>query len=100
MIHHLLLPLLRSLPALGYSGENVFAILVQLQFCDDNLRRGDTDGDRLAIALLAGETLDVYDPYKTCQCLLFTIQFDLTNILTGRPRRSCPHGPYVYLEQP
>lgn len=57
----LLLDLAAVLDALQY----VLTILIELQLGNDDLRRVDTDGDRLAGGLVLGDTLDVDDVFET-----------------------------------
>lgn len=51
--------LLVGLTALANTLEDLLAVLVRLELGDDNLAWGDADGDRLAVGLLAGDTLDL-----------------------------------------
>jgi hypothetical protein len=53
--------LLCRLATLPYPLQNRFPILVELEFCNDNLGSGDAEGHGLAIGLFADETLDVND---------------------------------------
>jgi hypothetical protein len=45
--------------------EDVLAVLVELQLGDDDLGGGNADGNRLAVDLLAGDTLDVNNVLET-----------------------------------
>lgn len=56
---------LNGLATLADAGEDLLAVLVELELGDDDL--GGSDGDRngLAVGLLADDTLDVDGPLQT-----------------------------------
>lgn len=56
---------LSSLTALSDALQNLFAVLVQLELGDDNLRGVDGDRDALAVGLLTDDTLNVNAPLET-----------------------------------
>jgi len=57
--------LLVELAALGDALEDALAVLVDLELGDLDLGGRDADGHALAVGLLAGDTLDVYDVFET-----------------------------------
>ena len=56
--------LLVRLPPMRNPLQNLLAILIRLDLGDLALGRRDTDGDALAVALLAGDSLDVHDVFE------------------------------------
>jgi hypothetical protein len=56
---------LDGLTALGNAGEDVLTVLVHVQLGDDDVGGGDRDGDALAVALVAGDLLNVDDELET-----------------------------------
>lgn len=61
LLRHLLL---RRLPALTHPVQDALPILVELQLRDHELAGGNTDGDALAVGLLAGYALDVHNVFE------------------------------------
>lgn len=56
--------LLVCLPSQADAFQNLLSVLVELEFGNLDLARGDADGDALAVALLATHTLDVHDVFE------------------------------------
>ena len=52
------------LPTVADALQNLFPVLVQLELGDFNFRRGNSERDGLAIALLAAHSLNVYDVFQ------------------------------------
>ena len=57
-------PLLPLLSTVADPLENLFPVLVQLQFCDLHLAGCNANGNALTIALLACDPLDVHDVFQ------------------------------------
>jgi hypothetical protein len=57
--------LLVLLTTLGDTLQDLLTVLVELELGDDDLGGSDAEGNRLAVGLLAGDTLDVDDPLET-----------------------------------
>jgi hypothetical protein len=56
---------LDGLTALGDAGEDVLTVLVHVELGDNDVGGGDGNGDALAVALVAGDLLDVDDELET-----------------------------------